>query len=405
MSIFNLFSKKLTSELSNEKEGEKYFRQALQCYQYGNQDDAIKFFTKSLEISPNHSAAYVNRAGCYMIQERYLLAYDDYLHAIDMEDRGYAIDAESSKPAALQNLQILKPFIDFAQEKGDVIKNQLLIDGIDQFTKRWAEVLFDQILGNDVHTANQFILEEIKELEEMGGEHQEYALNCGVNHSDFSNIGNEFDTDNAFRMLKSVLCCFSRNSHEMFEIRTGILNKMISISNSNKAGSGNQKVDYDGRMRLVEAEVDIMFIVKNSTVMYINNDADSLYELDKDGDMKLDGRIVNFIFKDSNEVVEIFVAFDDQDSYSMFTMNMGRDERLNYVAQAIFQFMGQNHITNVFSPTAQYSSQYHYTFKLYKKNEKHFMVNNSQSHAYLIGDNIYKSNNADEIKSEFWEMA
>jgi hypothetical protein len=136
--------------------------------------------------------------------------------------------------------------------------------------------------------------------------------------------------------------------------------------------------------------------------MYINKDADHLYELDKDGDMKLDGRIVNFIFKDSNEVVEIFVAFDDQDSYSMFTMNMGRDERLNYVAQAIFQFMGQNNITNVFSPTAQYSSQYHYTFKLYKKNEKHFMINNSQSHTYLISDNLYKSNNADEIKSECW---
>jgi hypothetical protein len=124
-------------------------------------------------------------------------------------------------------------------------------------------------------------------------------------------------------------------------------------------------------MRLIEAGVDIMFIVKNGDVMYVNNNADNLYEMDKDGDMKLDGRIVNFIFKDSNEVVEIFVAFNEQDSYSMFTMNMGRDERLNYVAQAIFQFMGENSITNVFSMTAQYSSQYQYRFKLYKKNTKH----------------------------------
>ena len=125
MSFFSLFSKKAGEIASNEKEGEKYFRQALQCYQYGNQDDAIKFFTKSLEISPNHSAVYVNRAGCYMIQERYLQAYDDYLHAIDMEDRGEAIDAESSKPVALQNMQRLQPFIDFTQEKGETIKNQL----------------------------------------------------------------------------------------------------------------------------------------------------------------------------------------------------------------------------------------------------------------------------------------
>lgn len=405
MSFFSLLSKKLTPELSNEKEGEKYFRQAIQCYQYGNQDDAIKFFTKSLDISPNHSAVYVNRAGCYMIQERYLQAYDDYLHAIDMEDNGQSLDAEPSKPAALQNMQRIKPFIAFVQENGEGVKSQITTDGFEHFTKRWAEVLFDQFLDNDVDTVKQFILEEIKELEEMGGEHQKYALNCGVNHSDFSNVGGQFDTQKAFVMFKSVLCCFSRDPHKMFEIRTTILNKLMLMSNSLKSGSNNHKVNYDGRMRLVEAEVDIMFIVKNGVVMYINNDADNLYELDKDGDIKLDGRIVNFIFKSSNEVVEIFVAFDDQDSYSMFTMNMGRDERLNYVAQAIFQFMGQNNITNVFSPTAQYSSQYHYTFKLYKKNERYFMVNNSQSHAYLIGDNIYKSNNADEIKSEFWGMA
>jgi tetratricopeptide (TPR) repeat protein len=402
MSFFNLFSKKKAVAASNEKEGEKYFRQALQCYQYGNQDDAVKFFTKSLEISPNHSAVYLNRAGCYMIQERYLQAYDDYMHAIDMEDKWESLDAEPSKPVALQNMKKIQPFIAFAQQNGDGVKSQLTTDGLEHFTKRWAEVLFDKFLGNDIDTAKQFILEEIKELEEMGGEHQEYALNCGVNHSDFSNVGEQFDTQKAFVMFKSVLCCFSRDPHKMFEIRTTILNKLMSLSNSNALGSSNQKVDYDGGMRLVEAEVDIMFIVKNGDVMYINKDADHLYELDKDGDMKLDGRIVNFIFKDSNEVVEIFVAFDDQDSYSMFTMNMGRDERLNYVAQAIFQFMGQNNITNVFSPTAQYSSQYHYTFKLYKKNEKHFMINNSQSHTYLISDNLYKSNNADEIKSECW---
>lgn len=168
-------------------------------------------------------------------------------------------------------------------------------------------------------------------------------------------------------------------------------------------GVSNQKVDYSGRMRLVDAEVDIMFIVKNDHVMYINDHADQLYTLDKDNDMKLDGRVVNFIFKAAKEIIEVFVAFDDQDSYAMFTMNAGRDERLNYVAQAIFQFMVQNNITNVFSPTASYATQYHYTFKLYKKNNKHFMVNNGQTQAYLVADGVYKNNNVDELKSEFWK--
>ncbi|HBF47825.1 MAG TPA: hypothetical protein VIC51_07745 [Psychromonas sp.] len=404
MSLFSFFSKKKAPKAGKEQEGDKYFRQAIQCYQYGNQDDAIQFFTKSLEISPNHSAVYVNRGGSYMIQERYLQAYDDYLHAIDMEDKGESLDAEPCKPAALQNIQKIQHFITFAQQNGEGIRSQLTTDGLEHFTKRWAEVLFSNFLESNTDTTKQFIFEEIKELENMGGEHQEYALNCGVNHSDFSNVGNDFDTQKAFIFLKSVLCCFSRDPHRMFEIRTIILNKLMLLCNPHKPGSSNQKVDYDGRMRLVEADVDIMFIVKNNKTMYINNLADKLYTLDKDGDMKLDGRIVNFIFKDSNDIIEIFVAFDDQDSYSMFTMNMGRDERLNHVAQAIFQFIEQTNIRNVFSPTAMYSSQYYYTFKLYKKNEKYLMINNNQSQAYLIADDLYKNNDVDEIKSEFWTM-
>lgn len=406
MSLFSFFSR-IKTDPKAEAQGEQFFRQALQYHQYGNQDDAILFFTKSLEVSPNHSSVYLNRAGCFMIQERYLEAYDDYRKVIDMEKNKESVDIERTTPMALQNIERIKFFISFEQKSGDTVRQQLSNDGLKYFAQRWAEILSNQHLANDLDLIKYFILEEIKELEEMGGIHQEYALNCGINHSEFIKVTENNNTGKAFIFFKSILCCFSRDPLKMFEIRTAILNKLISLSITSNSGNNisNQKIDYDGGMRLIEAEVDIMFIVKNGEVMYVNNETPHLYEIDKDGDMKLDGRVVNFIFKDSNEVIEIFVAFDDQDSYSMFTMNMGRDERLNYVAQAIFQFMGQNNITNVFSATATYSSQYHYTFKLYKKNDKHFMINNNQSQAYLISENIYKNNNADDIKSEFWGMA
>lgn len=169
-----------------------------------------------------------------------------------------------------------------------------------------------------------------------------------------------------------------------------------------KNSFGNQKVKFDKRMRLQEAEVDIMFIVKNGSVMYVNDYADSLYLEDKDGDLKLDGRVVNFTFKALGEVIEIFVAFDEQDSYTMFTMGIGRDERLNYVAQMIFKFMMENDITNVFSATARYSSKYMYTFKLYKKGNEHFMVNNGQTQAYIISENEFKNKNVDALKNQFF---
>ena len=403
MSLFSFFSR-IKTDPKAEARGEQFFRQALQYHQYGNQDDAILFFTKSLEVSPNHSNVYLNRANCYAIQERYLEAYDDYLKVINMEQKKQSLDDGQASPMALQNLERIKLFLSFEEQNGDKIRGQLANDGFEHFTTRWAEVLSDIHLKNDLDAIKHFVYEEIKELADMGGVHLEYALNCGIDHSEFVNVTESATTQQAFVFFKGILCCFSRGPQKMFEIRTTILNKLMTLSNSQALGSSNHKVDYDGGMRLVEAEVDIMFVVKNGEVMYVNNETSHLYEIDNDGDMKLDGRVVNFIFKDSNEVIEIFVAFDDQDSHSMFTMNMGRDERLNYVAQAIFQFIAKNNITNVFSATATYSSQYHYAFKLYKKNDKHFMVNNNQSQAYLISENIYKNNNADDIKSEFWGM-
>jgi len=68
MPFFNLFSKKKDNKKSisnsNEIEGEKLFRQGIQYSQLGNQQEAIKFFTRSIEVSPNHSAVYINRGAC-----------------------------------------------------------------------------------------------------------------------------------------------------------------------------------------------------------------------------------------------------------------------------------------------------------------------------------------------------
>ncbi|EOB3674071.1 hypothetical protein ACHELX_000879 [Vibrio vulnificus] len=406
MYFLNFFSKKnnkVNTTNSKEIEGEKFFRQGIQYSQFGNQEEAITFFTRSIEASPNHSAVYLNRGACFMIQERYLEAFDDFSYVIEMEKKGLSIDSESCSPGAIQNIQRIRPFIEFEKKTGDVVREQLTLDGEEHFTMRWSEVLFGQFLDNDIRIAKQFIYEELKELEGMGGIHQEYALNSGVDYKKFSNVGSEQDTGKAFIMFKSVLCCFSRNPERMFQIRTEIIDKLHNIINQGAATElTHMDLNNFGRMHLSDAEVDIMFIVKNGDVLYINNQADSLYEVDKDGDLKLDGRIVNFIFRDGLETIQIFVAFDEQDSYSMFTMNMGRDDRLNYVAQAIFQFMGKNSIEGVFTREGRYSSQYHYTFKLYTKDDKHFMVNNGQSQAYLISGKTFKSEDVDAIKSEFW---
>lgn len=157
-----------------------------------------------------------------------------------------------------------------------------------------------------------------------------------------------------------------------------------------------------GGMRLSEAEVDIMFIVKNNAVSYINGVSGHLFETDDDGDESLKGRVVNVVFKGQSDTVEVFVAFDEEDAYTMFTMRASMQERLDFVARAIFQKFAQNNIGNTFSFTDQYATQYQYTFKLFHKAGRYFMVNNAQSQAFLIDRNGIQRNNVDKIKEDFW---
>lgn len=182
------------------------------------------------------------------------------------------------------------------------------------------------------------------------------------------------------------------------------MNGYDKFNNSLQGRTLEEVVTTSGGMRLEEAEVDILFIVRNNNVTFINDEADHLFKTDKNDDEKLDGRVVNFVFSGQSDgsIIEVFVAFDDSDSYTMFTLQAGTVDRLNYVAQAIFKYFSETGIQNVFSPIEQYTTQYIYTFKLYKKDEKYFMVNNSQTQAYLIDESTIIRDDVDEIKNIFW---
>jgi hypothetical protein len=170
-----------------------------------------------------------------------------------------------------------------------------------------------------------------------------------------------------------------------------------------------QYLDINGGMRLNKAEVDIMFIINNNQVIYVNNQADNLFVLDKDGDQKLEGRIVKFHFTNKlNESLDIFVAFDEQDSYTMFTLQGGIQERLNYVANAIFEYFYKENILHEFIMTEPIQVQFEYAFKLYKRKNDSFMVNNGQTQAYVVNkDSILSSgkngDSVDSLKELFWK--
>jgi hypothetical protein len=171
----------------------------------------------------------------------------------------------------------------------------------------------------------------------------------------------------------------------------------------------NEYLNVNGGIRLNEAQVDVMFIVKNNQVIYINDAASNLFRVDKDGDKKLDGRIVKFDYKSkNNSIVEVFIAFDESDSYTMFTMGVPTSERFNYVSKAVLKYFYEKNIPTVFKFTEEYELQFEHAFKLYQKEQQYFMVNNSQSKSFIIDRNRIlrsydKRNSVDGLKELFWK--
>jgi hypothetical protein len=133
-------------------------------------------------------------------------------------------------------------------------------------------------------------------------------------------------------------------------------------------------------MRLKDAEVDIMFISKGNNIEYINKQSNHLF----DGD-KLDGRVAKITYTSQidHSEVDVFVAFDDGDSYMMFTMRSGIEQRFNYVINAVYQEIVMDYL----SPASGYDTNYEYTYKLFKEDYGYLMVNASATKAYQVNKN------------------
>lgn len=169
-----------------------------------------------------------------------------------------------------------------------------------------------------------------------------------------------------------------------------------------KKDKSEKKLFNDG-LRLNDAEVDILAIVSNNKIVYLNHASDYLFKKDKAGDDKLEGSAVSIVFTEQSGsgVIEIFIAFDENDSYMMFTVHQGMMERLNYVTQAVYNFCTRN-IPDLFTSASGYSTQYIYSFKVFRVKDRYIMVNNTQTKGYIIDNEKILRGSGGEMKKLFW---
>lgn len=153
----------------------------------------------------------------------------------------------------------------------------------------------------------------------------------------------------------------------------------------------------------LESGVEIMFIVKNQNVLYCNQYADTLFLSGEKDYLTLDGRVAKIVYKGLFSRVEVFVAFDEQESYTLFTANIERDKRLHYVALEVINYIDKYKINKQLKFSLGIHITCYSAYKLFKRNNKYYMVNNSRNDAFIITENSYKnSENIDTLIEEFF---
>jgi hypothetical protein len=140
-------------------------------------------------------------------------------------------------------------------------------------------------------------------------------------------------------------------------------------------------------MRLNEAEIDIMFISSMDNILYIHENVEQFF----DTNGKFDGRLVRIVFKgqSSGNELSVFVAFDESESWQLFTMQVGIEMRLNYVINSVHKYLTIDYSPQILSGYEGYNTQYEYTYKLFNQEPYgYFMANSGGTKSYKINKNL-----------------
>lgn len=227
--MFGLFKKSLSKSIEKHKQGEALFLEGMKNALSNKYDEAINFFTQSIEINNESPAPYVNRGAQYQLLGRYLEAWDDYSMALKMEESKPSADAKTNIVGIKQNMDVIKLFMDLEETDGEMVRNMLKNDGIQHFSKRWSEEVIRQALKNNLILTRNFVFGEFNELYELGGKYREYALSTSLSENEYLTKEHSEETSVAYIFFRRILCCFSRDPETMFEVKKSILNNMVNL--------------------------------------------------------------------------------------------------------------------------------------------------------------------------------
>ena len=287
-----------------------------------------------------------------------------------------------------------------SKPKSDLEK-QIELDGVEHAIRRLTEVTLNKIGSKEI--AYQFILEELEGASMGNSLSKDFAKTSGINPIEYKGaMDNSMIEVDGPEGPQQFLRYIGMQLSEPLRVQVSLAVVDGVMKKFSLGKYKGQKISVDQNLFLKEIGVNVLAIISNDEVIYINKESNQLYEIDSDGDAKLIGRSANMILIDqtTDTRLETFVAFDEEESYALFTAKIGMQERFNSLIQNLYGFYAKN-MPTLLNATSNYASQYVYTYRVYKKDGSLLFLNNSDQGVVINSDEILRGS-GDQMKTIFW---
>jgi hypothetical protein len=287
-----------------------------------------------------------------------------------------------------------------SKPKSDLEK-QIELDGVEHAIRRLTEVTLNKIGSKEI--AYQFILEELEGASMGNSLSKDFAKTSGINPIEYKGaMDNSMIEVDGPEGPQQFLRYIGMQLSEPLRVQVSLAVVDGVMKKFSLGKYKGQKISVDQNLFLKEIGVNVLAIISNDEVIYINKESNQLYEIDSDGDAKLIGRSANMILIDqtTDTRLETFVAFDEEESYALFTAKIGMQERFNSLIQNLYGFYAKN-MPTLLNATSNYASQYVYTYRVYKKDGSLLFLNNSDQGVVINNDEILRGS-GDQMKTIFW---
>lgn len=166
-------------------------------------------------------------------------------------------------------------------------------------------------------------------------------------------------------------------------------NNLTSQATSNVTASKTQHYPVKRGLRLEDSKVDVIAIVHDNELIFLNTGSNHLFRDKNDSSQELLGKVTVVTYQDKSmgKLTEVFVAFEQLDDIYQLNSEFIRKARLNHVSDEVYDYIILNFPQVLSKKSSGYYTDFIYAFDVCRLNEDYLIVNNNYTKGYVIKNN------------------